>query len=347
MRVLSLFLILIAAAPLLADSPDEQLAAASALFDARKHSEAAKRLETFLQANPRHPKAGAAALALGRCYTELKQFPKAVPAYEKAVASKDPAVVPIAQLGLGEATIYSGQYEKAAGALNAAVKTPLKPEQAALAWYWLGQANFQLRRYAPAEEAYLKVTRDFGKSDLADAAHFGAGLAALRQDRGEVARQRLRVVVDRYPKSADRPRSMLILAQLDMDGKQYREARSGFEAVLADPAAKADAEMRGAAEEGLVRALLELRDYPAATSRLEAVLARLPATDPQRPRAQISLGHSRYRQKQYEPALAAYREAARSTEEAVAAEGFYWAANTALALNRPTDAATEFGKVAA
>ncbi len=339
-------LLLATPVPSAAQSPEEQLAAASALFEARKFADAADRLERFLTANGKHARAGAAALALGRCRSELKQWEKAVPAYERALAAREPSLSAAAQLGLGEAAYQSGQWEKAAAALTAATKGTLKPEQAPVVWLWLAQSQFELKRFPAAEEAYLKVTRDFANSDVADAAWYGAGLAALRQDRPADARQRLRTVVDRYPKSEDRPRAMLLAAQIDLEGKKLPEARAGFEAFLKDPAAREDAEARSAAEDGLIAALLELQDYPAAATRLEAALARLAAADPQRFRAQLNLGHCRYRQKQYAPALAAYLEAAKSGETPVAADGHYWAGNAALALNRPTEAAAEFGKLA-
>lgn len=336
----------IAAGPVHADSPEEQLAAASALFDAKKFDEAARRLDAFLAANPRHPKVGAAALALGRARMERKQYAAAVSAFEKARASKDAAVTPIAQLGLGEAAMYAGQYEKAVTALTAAAATRLKPEQAAIVAYWLGQAYFQLGRFAQAEEAYTRVTRDHGKSPFIDGAYFGAGVSALRQNKTDIARQNLRAVVDRFPKSADRAQALFLLARMDLEAKRWREARGGFETFLNSSAARNEgADVRTAAEEGLVRSLLELGDYAAATSRLEATLARLPAADPQRARVQLSLGHTRYRQKQYDTALAAYREAARSSEAAVAAEGLYWAANATLALKRPNEATPLFRQV--
>lgn len=329
--------------PASADTPDEQLAAASALFDARKYADAAQRLEAFLTANPKHPKAGVAAFTQARCYVELKQYPKAVPAYEKAVASKDAAILTVAQLGLGEAALYAQQYEKAATALGAAVKTQLKPDQAPVGWYLLAQAQFQLEKYPAAEEAYSRVTRDYPKSEFIDSAYYGAGLAAARQGKADVARQYLKTVVERYPKSGDRPQAILVLAQLDVEAKRYREARPQLEALLRDPAAPA--ETKQSAEESLTTVLLELQDYAAATTRLEAVIARLPAADPQRARAQLSLGHCRYRQKQYPQALSAYQEAAKSTEADVAGEGYYWAGNTSLAMNRPADAAGQFGQL--
>jgi TolA-binding protein len=323
-------------------SADEQLAAASALFDAKKYTEAAVRLEAFLTANPTHPKAGPAALALARSYAELRQYAKAVPAYEKAIATRDAAVLQIAQLGLGEAGIYAAQYAKAAAALEAAVKSPLKPGQGALAWYWLGQANFHLEKYQPSEEAYLRVTRDFPTSDLLDGAWYGAGLAALRLNKTDLARQRMKTVIDKYPESVDRPGALVVLAQLDLADKKYREARAGFEAALA---AKPGDDLKDDAEEGLAVALLELQDYAAAAPRLEAVIARRKEGDQQRYRAQLSLGHCRYRQKLFEPAYLIYVEAAKSTEGAVAGEGHYWAANAALQCKRPNDAVFQFTRV--
>jgi TolA-binding protein len=327
--------------PSLAQSPEEQLAAASALFDAGNYAASAQKLDAFLAKNPKHPKAGPAALALGRCRSQLKQFEKAIPAYEKAVASKDPAVVPMAELGLGEAAMYTRQFEKAANALSVAVKSPLTPQQAPVVWCWLGQARFQRKQYAAAAEAYNRVIKDYGRSDVADDAYFGAGLVALRQGDRSGAQEKLRAVADRYPDSADRPQSLLLLAQMELDAKHYQEARSGFEAILQDPKAKS---VQRDAEDGLIQALLALGDYDAAASRLQSALSRLSPDDPQRYRAELSLGNCRYRQKQYQPALSAYLEAGKSKEDAVAAQGCYWAGNAALSLNRPADAAAQFAQ---
>lgn len=327
-----------------ADSPEEQLAAASALFDAKKFPEAAQRLDAFLAAYPKHAKAGAAAFALGRARAELKQYDKAVPAYEKAVASKDAAILPMAELGLGEAAMYSRQWDKAAAALTEAVKTDLPVNQAATAWYWIGQADYQLGKYAASQDAYDKITREMKRSDLIDSAYYGAGLAAQRQGKTQEARQRFQIVVDRYPKSEDRTNALLGLAQLDVNEKRWPQARAELEALLAG--GSLSAETRAAAEDSLIETLLELQDYAAATPSLEAAMSRLPANDPNRFRAQLSLGTARYRQKQYDRALPAYLEAAKSTEEPVASQGLYWAANAQLALSHSSEAADLFQKLA-
>lgn len=330
-----------------AQTPEEQLAAASALFDAQKYAEAAQKLDMFLMKTPKHPRAGAAALALGRSRTELKQFALAIPAYEKASATKDPALLPSALLGIGEAAMSTRQYEKAATALDGAIKLSLKPEQATLVYYWLGQARFQLKQYVPAEEAYTHIIREYRKSEFAADAYWGAGLSALRQKKTDTMRQLFQELISRYPKSPDRPQAMLILAQTDMEAKRYREARSEFEALLRDAGAKsADKPLLQEAEDGLIQTLLALEDYGAAVPRLEAALTRLPTSDLQRFRAQLSLGHCRSRQKQYSPALDAYQEAAKSPESAVAAQGMYWTANTQLALEHPAEAGITFRKFA-
>jgi len=327
-----------------AQSPGEQLAAASALFDAGKYAEAAKTLDAFLAANPGHARAGAAALALGRCRSELKQYAKAVPAYEKAIASHDPAVTTTAELGLGEAALQTGQWAKAASALSAATKAGLTPEQSPVAYGWLGQANYQAGKYAPAEEAYNQVIQKYPNSDGIADAYFGAGLSALKLDKADSARHDLRVVADRFATSENRPQALLLLGQMDLDAKQDAQARDEFQGVLS--ATGVDADTRQAAEDGLVNTLLNLKDYAGAASHLQAILTKLAPTDPQRFPAQLTLGRSLYLQKQYAPAEAAYKVAAKATDPKVAAQGLYWSANSALSLNHPAEAATLFAQVA-
>lgn len=327
-----------------AQSGDEQLAAASALYDAQKYAAAAKTLDAFLAAHPKSPKVGAAALTLGRCRSELKQFTQAIPAYEKAVASKDPAVLTLAELGLGEAALRTSQWAKAQAALQAATQQTLTADQSALTWDWLGQVDYQLGQYGPSEKAYLKVIQQHDDSDYTADAWFGAGLAALKLGHTEDAHQRLRTVIDRYPHSPDRAQSRLLVAQLDLDAKKFAEARQGFEATLTESGA--DADTTSSAQMGLIAALLGQEDYAGAASRLQAALAKAAPGDPQRPRLELTLGNCQYRQKQYGPALASYQSAAKSSDKTLAAEATYWAGNCQTALNHPAEAAALFAQVA-
>ncbi len=333
------------AGPLHAQAPAEQLAAASAFYDAHKYAPAAKVLDAFLAANPGHPRTGAAALALGRCRSELGQYTKAVPAYEMALAAKDPAVRNTAELGLGEAALQTSQWAKAAAALNAATSAGVTPAQAPIAYDWLGQANYQLGKYEAAAAAYTQVVSKYPNSSAAADATFGAGLSALKLGHTEEARDRLRAVVDRYQGSEDRPQASLLLGQMDIEAKQYAPARDDFQAALS--ATGADADTKAAASDGLVNALLKLSDFAGAATRLKSILAALPPTDPQRFPAQLTLGRCLYSQKQYAPAQAAYNAAAKSPDAKVAAQGLYWSANCALALGQPAKAAALFSQVAA
>jgi len=326
-----------------ADTPEEQIAAASALFSAERYAEAAQKLDAFLAATPRHAKAGVVAFTLGRCRSELKQYPQAVAAYEKAIASKDATILQLAYLGMGEAATYAHDYEKAASALDVAVKGNLKPEQAAPAWFWLAQADYQMQRYDQAQQAYTKVIQDYGRSDFADGAYYGAGLTALKLKRNDDARRDFQTLVSRFPKSEDRLQAALLMAQLDLEARRYPEARAGFESLLKNFASTPKGQkVQAAAEDGLIQCLLAMQDYNAAAGRLESAIGRLKPGDAQRFRAQLSLGHARYHLKDYDLAYTAYVEASKSAESSVAAEALYWAGNAALGNNKHSDAAALF-----
>ena len=338
------FTLPLCAAPAQAQAPAEQLATASALYDSRKFAEAAKVLDAFLAANPKNPRAGAAALALGRCRSELKQYAKAVPAYEKALAGGDPSVKNISELGLGEAALQTNQWAKAAAALRAATQAGVTDEQAPIAYDWLGQAEYELGKYAAAEAAYSQVVDKYPSSEAAADATFGAGLSALKQGKSDEAKQRLRAVVD-HGDSENRPQALLLLGQLDLDGKQYAQARDEFLSALG--ATGADAETKQAAEDGLVNAHLKLGDNAGAATLLQAMLAKMPTQDPQRYSTELTLGRCLYLQKKYAPASAAYKVAALSPDPKIAAQGLYWSANAALALGHSTEAAAQFAQLAA
>ncbi len=350
--ILVLFSLALSGLPTLAQgvSPEEHLAAASALYGEKRFEDAAKRLDQFFAAAPNHSKAGIAALALGKARMELKHYPQAMAAYDRGLgtpaAAKDPLLKTTLQLGLGEAAMAAKQYDKAGVALEGALKGQLKPEQAAFAWYWLGQSYYDQDNFATAESAFDRVTRDYPKVDFVDAAYFQAGLSALKQKKNEVARSRFQTLVNNYRKSEDRPRAMLILAQMDLEAKKYKEARVGFEAMLNDSAVKtAGGEILREAEDGVIQSMLQAGEYAAAAPYLEKALGRIPAGDPMRFRALVALGHARYHLKQFDRAWTSYLDAAKSSEGNVVAESHYWAANSALALKKPQDAAEQFSAV--
>jgi TolA-binding protein len=336
------FTLPLCAIPAHAQASAEQLATASALYDGGKFAEAAKVLDAFLAANPKHPRAGAAALALGRCRSELKQYAKAVPAYEKALASGDPSVKNISELGLGEAALQTNQWAKAATALRAATQAGVTQAQAPIAYDWLGQAEYEMGKYAAAEEAYSQVLDKYPSSEAAADATFGAGLSALKQGKSDAAKQHLHAVVD-HGDSENRPQALLLLGQIDLDGKQYAQSRDEFQLALG--AIGADAETKQAAENGLVNALLKLGDNAGAATRLQAMLAKMPAQDPSRYSTELTLGRCLYLQKKYVPAAAAYKTAALSPDPKIAAQGLYWSANAALALGHSTEAAAQFAQL--
>lgn len=328
-----------------AQAPEEQLAAASALFDAKKYDQAAQTLDAFLAKTPKHPKAGLAAFVLGRCRTELKQYPAAIAAYSKAIATKDATVATESELGLAEAAMQTTKYDLAASALQEAVKGTLKPEQAAVAYYWLGESDYNLKRYREAREAYDKVANDYSKSELAPNALYGAALASVQDNQLDLAKQRFRSLIDRYRNSHDRPQAMVTLGQIEVNTKSYGEARRDFEAALNEGAVRTNATLRANAEDGLIQCLLEQKEYGKAAPLLEVAVARLALDDPQRYRAALELGNCRYQTKEYDRAVGAYQTAAEAKEENIAVQGLYWQGNAQLGQMRYADAASTFTKL--
>jgi len=87
-----------------------------------------------------------------------------------------------------------------------------------------------------------------------------------------------RQVADRYPRSETRSHAMLLLAQLELDGKRPREARAAFEALLRDPAFSSG-DLHTAAEDGLIHAVKKGFRYlecstvsPETTKRVQSAL---------------------------------------------------------------------------
>lgn len=328
-----------------AQSADEQIAAASVLYGNNKYSEAAPKLEAALQAAPKHPKAAAVAFTLGRCRFELKQYDKAVAAFEKAVGYKDEKLNLSSLLGLGESALFAKQYDKSASALQSCLKEKLTPAQTPVVLYMLGQAYQQLKRNAEATTTYTRLYNEFPKFPDAHAACYFAGLMALRDKKNNEVRRHFQHLRAQFPKSEFVPQATLALAQLEFEQKRYTEARPLFESLLKDfPVSAKGKQIQGDAEDGLIQTLLELKDYNAASGRLETALSRLAAKDPQRFRALLSLGHCRYRNKEYDLAYASYLEAAKAEEVNVAAEALYWTGNAAQAQGKFSVAATQFVK---
>ena len=331
------------ASPLLAQSPEELMAAASALYGAQKYSDAAQKLDAFLASSPKHPKAGLVAYTLGRCRSELKQFPLAIPAYEKAIASGTASILSQSQLGLGEAALQTKQYAKAAASLEAAVKLGLKPEQEPLVWSWLGQSEFRLQRFAQAEAAYSKVFQTYPDSDLSGEAYYGAGLSALKLKKNEKAKQNFLTFIEKRPNSETRAAAMLSIAQIDLAAKRSLDAMSEYKALLRHIASNPkNSKLQADAEDGLIQSLLALKYYDEASGRLESAVKRLSPADPQFFRAQLSLGHSRYHVKTFDAAANAFMKASKSGEPEVAKESMYWAAISLLASKKLPEAAEQF-----
>ena len=327
------------------DTADEQIAAASALYDAHDFAKAAKVLDAFVLAHPKSQKTAAVALTLGRCHTLLKQYGAAIPAYQRSIAAGDSGTRTLAELGLGEAALQTGKWSIAQSALDSATKTELTPEQAPIAWDWLGQADYQLAKYAPSEQAYLHVIREYPDSSYAPDAQFGAGLAALKQNHDDDAKNYFSQLVGSNSQSPDKPQARLLIAQLDLSAKKFRTARREFEISLSTD--KSDTSIVHEARSGLISALLALGDDAAAATQLQVSISDMSANNTEKPRAELMLGHALYRQKKFAEASSAYITAESTNDTHIAAEAAYWAGNSASQLGQTQTADAAYAKARA
>ncbi len=327
--------------PAFADDADEKLAAASAQFTASKFSDAATTLEAFLAAYPGHAKAAAAAFTLGRCRSELKQYDRALVAYQRAV--KDDSLFAVANLGAGEAALHLRLYDRAAAALAAAVGGTLKPVQAATAWLWLGQCDVQIKRYTQAEEAYLHVVSSFSTSDAMEEALFGLAQTEAKLNHSDEARTRYQQLLKAYPKSTMKYRALSDLGALDIGDKRYDQAKSELEQAISqtpenDP-------LRSLEEENVIVVLSALNNYSAAAPYLESAVRRAKPGSSEYYQKLMALGSCEFHIKNYQSAVQAYDAAAKSTENATGAEALYWSGNVSIAAGQPAIAADTLEKL--
>ena len=326
-----------------AQSADERLAAASALYDAHNYAGAASKLDAFLASYPADPHAAAAALALGRCRSALKQYPQAIKAFQKTLDAKEPTLRVAADMGLAEAALQSSQWGKAASSLTDATSGKLTDEQAPIAYDWLGQADYELGKYAAAETAYLVVTKKYADSEYAADANLGAGLSAAQLGKKDAARERFRTVVTKYPNSDLVAQAQVQLGQLDLSAKDYDAARSDFQGALSHTDIAGDDKLD--AQQGLANALIGQGDFAGAERAIRSAMDAVPAGDGRR-KFQMALGLCLFKQKKYPEALAQYKDASASADPAIAAPATYWAANSALAAGSGAQAAALFQQVA-
>jgi TolA-binding protein len=340
-------------APARADTPDEQLAFASGLYQQKLYSLAADKLREFLKANPQHPKAALASYQLGAALYRATgdkgepDYAAVAAAYEKALAqpAPTPQIAAAARLELGDAYFNLKRYDQAVKSLTAYLQSTPAPEKENAAWaqYWIAQSLYELKKPAEARAAFEKVVAQYGdNADVAPYAQHALGVLAADAGDAKAAATAFQAVLTRYPQSEIALDARLQLANALLNDKRYTDAQTTYRALLDDPKAAA---MKGDALSGLADAYFRAQDFTNAATFYQQALAALPVDAKSRPTLQLQLGNSYYNGKKYAEALKAYAPLLQSADAAIAAPALYYSAGSQSSLKQFNEAATLYSKV--
>ncbi|WP_298069758.1 tol-pal system protein YbgF [uncultured Mailhella sp.] len=145
--------------------------------------------------------------------------PAAAPAAASPAAAAKPA--PAAASGdVAQALYDSGmdafnkrQYQASLKSFSDFTKTYPKHKLASNAWFWQGENNYQMKKYAEAALAYQKVIEGHPNSAKAPASYLKQGMAFLQLNKKEAAKQRLNELVRKFPKAPEANRARQVIKQ--------------------------------------------------------------------------------------------------------------------------------------
>lgn len=177
------------------------------------------------------------------------------------------AVPALYQAGFLE--LGAGRPEQAAVHFSAAADRFPKHSAHGECRFLAGEALLRAGKVEAAEKAFGQALQAAG--EFADDAALGLGFCAVRAGQGEIAAQRFRAVVERFPKSKLVPRAMLEAGRVLYKGKNAQAAYDQLDPLLARGDLTADVrvaalELRGLAALDLGRAKDAVRDLTAAAA---------------------------------------------------------------------------------
>lgn len=173
-----------------------------ALADAAQGNDepAADRLADLRERSPQSPFIAQATLTEAQCRHRLSDVKAALPLYKLAAASKDPAVEPLALLGLAQLTRAEGNAVQAGRTLDDLLSRYADTPGADAARLERGRAYLDENKPEQALSA-LKPLADAKHSPLAPEASYWTAKAELALSRFDAAADRLGRAIDASPKS--------------------------------------------------------------------------------------------------------------------------------------------------
>ena len=292
---------------------------------------AADEWQRFLEKFPADPLAAKARHYLGVCQLLEKKYPEAAASFERVLREHpDSELADASYLNLGLAQYSQGQagqadsYDQAATTLQTLVDKFPQSKELPEALYYLGEALYARDKKQPAAEAYEQLSSKFAQSPRRAEGLYALGVT--RQDLGqtEPAAAAFDKFLKDYPQHSLRNEVVLRRAEVLFAQGNHGAAEKWFaSAAAAKDFSHADlAAMRQAA------ALVAQKKFADAAALYAAIPARFPQST-QRPAALLAAGTNYFQLGQWDDALKAYAEVAKS-EDSLALEATHGLARTHL-----------------
>jgi len=163
-------LILLLIGPLLlvlafALTPDEQMQFADGLYLRGFYDMAVREYLIVVRDFPDYGKMDAALFRIAESYRHMDQAGGAIRFYKRVIKEYPESVYRFkSEFRRAELFVLAGQYRDAEKLFGALIKADPPPEIAASAWYYLGLCRDKLKEDVGAEEALMKVIRDYPDS---------------------------------------------------------------------------------------------------------------------------------------------------------------------------------------
>lgn len=291
--------------------------------EANRPAAAAKLLAQLCAEVPAgHYLLAAARYAEGECQRDVGADDKALAAFQAAVAAatgeqqsyRFPALYQA-----GFALLRLQRPKQAAQAFADAEACAADDAARAECRYLAGDAALRAKDLDGAEAAFAGCLQL--DSEFADDAVFGQAWCAVERGKPEAALAAFRRVVQQHPQSKLVPQCRLETGRLLYRARQFAPARQELAKLLQLPGLAAGLEQQGRELDGLCA--LELGVADDALTQLQAALAK--AGDAEKPRLSFALGEALSAQRQWEQALAAYRQVPKSAGEALYGDALYGA----------------------
>ncbi|MGN1038038.1 MAG: tol-pal system protein YbgF [Mailhella sp.] len=113
----------------------------------------------------------------------------------------------------GMKSFNSRNYQAALRSFSDFTKTYPKNKLVSNAWFWQGECQYQMKKYAEAALAYQNVIEGYSGSAKAPASYLKQGMSFLQLNKKAAAKQRFNELVKKFPKAPEAARAKQIISQ--------------------------------------------------------------------------------------------------------------------------------------